>query len=42
MDTVEKKFYSKTWTIYMPIQYNIFKHDLNMLHVKLKVLLSIL
>lgn len=30
MDTVENNFYSKTWTIYISIQY-IFKHDRDML-----------
>lgn len=29
MDTVENNFYSKTWTIYISIQY-IFKHDLDL------------
>lgn len=36
MDTVENNFYSKTWTIYISIQY-IFKHDLDMLQGKFKL-----
>lgn len=35
MDTVENNFYSKTWTIYISIQYSIFKHDVDMLQGKL-------
>lgn len=35
MDTVENNFYSKTW-IYISIQY-IFKHDLDMLQGKFKL-----
>lgn len=36
MDTVENNFYSKTWTIYISIQY-IFKHDLDMSQGKFKL-----
>lgn len=36
MDTVENNFYSKTWTIYISIQY-IFKNDLDMLQGKFKL-----
>lgn len=34
MDTVENNFYSKTWTIYISVQYSIFKHDVDMLQGK--------
>lgn len=36
MNTVENNFYSKTWTIYISIQY-IFKHDLDLLKGNFKL-----
>lgn len=35
MDTVENNFYSKTWTVWISVQYSIFKHDLDMLQGKI-------
>lgn len=40
MDTVENNFYSKTW-IYISVQY-IFKHDLDMLQGKFKLVKTLI